>query len=453
MNLDENKRTTLLEALKNTPDDPKLLVQLAGLEFKLGCIPEALDKYKQAAILGLRTTDNKINIVKCFFHLNKFKEANVAAEQIVESGDGNAEFYSILCKIAISQKKFDLAEEYYGLSVDMDDSFMDTEIESKLRHRGQKFQIQEQELEELDDHFDDIDLIQTDFEEKDFFREIHAESGFDDIDGLPELKEHLNFKVIQQDSNPELYKKFNQRKGGSILLYGPTGCGKKKVIKALSFESGRPLYTVGNEDFGIFKNHEVRRLLTEVYQAAGISENCLLLFNNFNDLFGSKKNELRSDLSIHFHKGIKEAKTKTPNIYTIATSNAPWDLNRENFEFDKLYFVPPPMKEERKTYLQSKLSLLPASSSLKLDLIAENTFGFTYHDLKELIDKVSELSLLASLKNSKKISPITSSTLMQVATQMKASSEEWLRLASIHGRFGPNKELFNDVFYYLKHRD
>lgn len=453
MNLDENKRTTLLQALKNTPDDPKLLVQLAELEFKLGCILEALDKYKQAAILGLRTTDNKINIVKCFFHLNKFKEANVAAEQIVESGEGNAEFYTILCKIAISQKKFDLAEEYYGLSVDMDDSFTDTEIESILKHKGQKLHTQEQELIELDDHFDEIDLIQSDFEEKDFFREIHADCGFDQVDGLADLKEHLNFKVIQQDSNPELFKRFNQRKGGSILLYGPAGCGKKKVIKALSFESGRPLYDVSTEDFGLFKNHEVRRLLSEVYQAAGISENCLLLFNNFNDLFGSKKNEQFSDLSNHFHKGMKEAKMKTPNIYTLATSIAPWDLIRENFEFDKLFFVPPPLKEERKKYLQSKLNLLPASTNLKLDRVAESTFGFTYHDLQELIDKVAELSLFASLKNSKKISPITSDTLLQVAVQMKASSEEWLRLASIHGRFGTKKELLDDVFYYLKHRD
>jgi len=454
MNLDENKRSTLLEALKNTPDNPKLLVQLADVEFKLGCVLEALDKYKKAAILGYHGIENKLNIVKCFFHLNKFKEAMVAAEQIIDTGDGNAEFYSIICKIAISEEKFDLAEEFYGYSVDMDDSFADSEIEHLLKYKGQKNPHQERRSPvDLDDQYDELDLLENDLEDKSHFREIHACSGFDCIDGLADLKELLKFKVIQQDLNPQLFKQFNQRKGGSILLFGPDGCGKEKVAKSLSFDSGRPLYSIETFEFGQYKSHETRRILDELYQNAGFSENCLLLFNNLKDLFGNRKKDDCLEVAQHFHSCIKQAKTNQPNIYTIVTSICPWELDVCNFQFDKLYFVPPPMLVGRKAYLKNELKALPTVSKLNLKKIAEQTIGFTYHDLKELVDKAAEQCLQESLQASGEIKQITGKTLLNIAKTMTASSEEWLRLATIHGQFGNNKEMLKDVFHYLENRD
>ncbi len=453
MNLDENKRSTLLEALKNTPDDPKLLVQLADVEFKLGCVLEALDKYKKAAILGLYSTENKINIVKCFYHLNKFNEANVAAEQIMECGEENAEFYSILCKIAIAEKKFALAEEYYGYSVDMDDSYADSDIEYLLKHKGQQRPPSDNKsVVDIEDDFDDLDLIDSDIEEKGLFREIHTNAGLKSIDGMADIINLLEFKVIQQDQNPSLFKKFGQRKGGSILLFGPSGCGKEKMAKALSFDSGRPLFAVGTEAFGLYKSHEVKRLLDEVFITAGIRENCILLFNNLNGLFDSRQKDFRNELSTHFHEEISLAKTKTPNIYTIATSNAPWELNGSKFQFDNVVFVSPPMHQERKAYLVSTLESLPASTELNLDRVASETIGFTYHDLKKLVDKAAEQCLIKSLESGS-IKPIANSILLEIAASMQASSDEWLRLATIHGQFGANKTLLKAVFDYMDHRD
>jgi|GEM_PF-4726769 len=454
MNLNENKRSTLLEALKNTPDDPKLLVQLADVEFKLDCISEALEKYKQAAILGLDSIENKLNIVKCFYRLEKYKEAMVAAEQMIESGNDNAEFYNIICKVAIAQGNFYLAEEYYGYSVDMDDAFADGKLEKILKYKGQKQPTEEEhDFDDIDGDFDDIDLLENDVEEKGLFKEVDVESGFDCVDGLTELKQLLEFKVIQQDKNPELFKKFGQRKGGSILLYGPPGCGKEKMVKALSFESGRLLYSVETDEFKQFKSLEAKRFLDEVYHVAGINENCLLLFNNFNELFRIKKKDLSNEISGHFHSSIKKAKLKTTNIYTLATCVTPWELNYNNFQFDSIYFVPPPLFDERKKFLISQLESRPTSAtSLNLEEVASKTIGFTYHDLKELVDKVSEHCLMKSLK-SKSIEEISSDVLIEFANTMRPSSEEWLRLAKIHGEFGPYKKLLKDVFYYLENRD
>ena len=59
---------------------------------------------------------------------------------------------------------------------------------------------------------------------------------FNDVGGLDELKKIIRLKIIEPFNKPELFKKFNKKIGGGIILYGPPGCGKTFIAKATAGE-------------------------------------------------------------------------------------------------------------------------------------------------------------------------------------------------------------------------
>jgi len=61
---------------------------------------------------------------------------------------------------------------------------------------------------------------------------------FNDIGGLDEVKEVLRMEVIYPKIKSELYSLYNKKPGCGILLFGPPGCGKTLIAKALANECG-----------------------------------------------------------------------------------------------------------------------------------------------------------------------------------------------------------------------
>ncbi|MFH0929145.1 MAG: AAA family ATPase [Candidatus Aenigmatarchaeota archaeon] len=61
---------------------------------------------------------------------------------------------------------------------------------------------------------------------------------WDEVGGLDDVKEALKESVIWPLENPESFKRVGIRPPRGILLYGPAGCGKTYVVKALANEAG-----------------------------------------------------------------------------------------------------------------------------------------------------------------------------------------------------------------------
>lgn len=77
-----------------------------------------------------------------------------------------------------------------------------------------------------------------------------AESAltFADVAGLDELKARLDRSFLAPLRDPELHRRFGKKVGGGLLLYGPPGCGKTFVARALAGELGARFTAVGLTD-------------------------------------------------------------------------------------------------------------------------------------------------------------------------------------------------------------
>lgn len=65
--------------------------------------------------------------------------------------------------------------------------------------------------------------------------EQHCET-FADVGGLEDIKKKINMDFILPLQNPEYFKAFGKATGGSLLLFGPPGCGKTFIAKAIAGE-------------------------------------------------------------------------------------------------------------------------------------------------------------------------------------------------------------------------
>jgi SpoVK/Ycf46/Vps4 family AAA+-type ATPase len=104
--------------------------------------------------------------------------------------------------------------------------------------------------------------------------------GFDDIAGLDDLKRTMRLQIIEPFLRPGLFAKFKKRAGGGVLLYGPPGCGKTMMARAVASE----FIDVGISDVLNMYIGESERNLAALFDKARAKRPSVLFFDELDAL-------------------------------------------------------------------------------------------------------------------------------------------------------------------------
>ena len=232
---------------------------------------------------------------------------------------------------------------------------------------------------------------------------------FADLAGMDEEKEELR-EVVDYLRAPLKFVELGARIPRGVLLVGPPGTGKTYLAKAVSGEAGVPFYPISGSDF------------VEMYVGVGASR--------VRDLFETAK---KSPASIVFideidavgrHRGAglgggHDEREQTLNqllvemdgfgtnegVIVIAATNRPDILDPALLRpgrFDRQITVNYPDIKGREEVLKLHAKGKPFEETVKFDVIAKSTAGFTPADLENLLN---EAALLAARKMKKLIGP------------------------------------------------
>jgi AAA+ superfamily predicted ATPase len=279
-----------------------------------------------------------------------------------------------------------------------------------------------------------------------------------DVGGLDDVKKRLHLSFLSPLRNPELRLRFGKSLRGGLLLWGPPGCGKTLIARALAGELGASFYEIGLSDVLDMWIGSSERNLRAIFETARRNRPCLLFFDEM-DALGQKRSQLRGGGSAmrgvvnQMLAELDGAGTDNEGVFVLAASNHPWDIDSALLRpgrFDRSVLVPPPDRAAREAILGFHLRGRP-TERLNLGKVAKGTEGMSGADLALICEQSTETAMEESM-TSGRIQPITQRHLEDAARSVRPSIGEWLETARNYALYGNESGTYDELAAYLKKR-
>ncbi|HTJ68656.1 MAG TPA: ATP-binding protein [Actinospica sp.] len=277
-----------------------------------------------------------------------------------------------------------------------------------------------------------------------------------DVGGMEQVKRRLDAAFLAPMRNPELSRAFRKSLRGGLLLYGPPGCGKTFIARAIAGELGARFHAVTLADVLDMFIGNSERHLRDVFVAARRNAPCVLFFDEI-DALGRKRSQLANSAARgvvnQFLTELDGVDTADEGVFVLAATNAPWDVDvalRRPGRLDRTLLVLPPDRPAREAILRHHLKGRPVSG-LRLDELAKRTDGYSGADLAHVCDSAAELALMYSAASGT-VHPITMTEIESVLAQVRPSISAWLEAARNVVLYANGSGAYDELADYLKAR-
>jgi SpoVK/Ycf46/Vps4 family AAA+-type ATPase len=277
---------------------------------------------------------------------------------------------------------------------------------------------------------------------------------FDDIAGLEDLKRVVRLQIIEPFLRPGLFAKFKKRAGGGVLLYGPPGCGKTMLARAVATECRAEFMSVGIGDVLNMYIGESERNLAAIFDKARASRPCVLFFDEIDALaFARSKAQSEHTRQVvnEFLSQLDGFGADNQEVLILAATNMPWDVDsamKRPGRFSRQVFVPPPDETARAHIVELKLQGVP-HESIDSKAIAAITPHFSGADIEGLVEVAKDYVLEDHVTRNIERS-ITQPDLLRAAKEARASTLDWLRTARNLVKYAGADDSYSEVERYLK---
>ncbi|MGH8876922.1 MAG: AAA family ATPase [Stackebrandtia sp.] len=278
-----------------------------------------------------------------------------------------------------------------------------------------------------------------------------------DVAGMDAVKQRLEIAFLGPMRRPDMAAAFGKSTSGGLLLYGPPGCGKTYIARALAGQLSARFLAVEITDVLDAYRGDRERHIAEVFATARRHAPCVLFFDEM-DALGQKRSHLRHDSWLRtvvntLLNEMDSVNSRNDGVFVLGATNHPWDVDsalRRPGRFDRMVLVLPPDKPARTALLRMQLTGRPVGD-LSLDALADATVDYSGADLKHLVDSAAELALSDSMVRGE-VRPISMDDFGKVLKDVKPSTGPWLDTARNVSAFGNSDGTYDDLRDYLKHR-
>ncbi|RUS34506.1 hypothetical protein BC938DRAFT_480039, partial [Jimgerdemannia flammicorona] len=213
---------------------------------------------------------------------------------------------------------------------------------------------------------------------------------WEDIGALTFVRDELRMAVVEPIRHPEFFKRVGITAPAGVLLWGPPGCGKTLLAKAVANESHTNFISVKGPELLNKYVGESERGVRQVFARARASAPCVIFFDELDALCG-KRDDSQLD-------GVENRS----QVYVIAATNRPDMIDPAMLRpgrLDKLLYVELPTPEERYEILKKLTKRTPLTPNTELETIANDhrCEGFSGADLAALVRESAVAALRSTL--------------------------------------------------------
>jgi ATPases of the AAA+ class len=221
--------------------------------------------------------------------------------------------------------------------------------------------------------------------------------SWEDIGGLEETKRELQEMVRYPIEHRGLFEKFGMHASRGVLFYGPPGCGKTLMAKAIANECGANFISVKGPELlnAYFGGSEAN--VRDLFDKARAASPCILFFDEMDSLARARGsgsgssdtsdrviNQLLSEID-----GIGSGKT----LFIIGATNRPDILDpgiMRPGRLDQLIYIPLPDRDSRISIFKANLRKSPVADDITFEQLADVTEGFSGADITEICQRAAK---------------------------------------------------------------
>ncbi|SCU93445.1 LADA_0G03136g1_1 [Lachancea dasiensis] len=240
------------------------------------------------------------------------------------------------------------------------------------------------------------------------------------IGALNRIRVELNMAIVQPIKRPELYEKVGISAPAGVLLWGPPGCGKTLLAKAVANESRANFISIKGPELLNKYVGESERAIRQVFTRARASVPCIIFFDELDALVPRRDASLSESSSRVVNTLLTELDglNDRRGIFVVGATNRPDMIDAAMLRpgrLDKTLFVELPNFEEKLDIIRTltRTNGTPLASDVYLEEVikSESCRNFSGADLAALVRESSVLALKRSFFRSEEIHSITENNL------------------------------------------
>jgi transitional endoplasmic reticulum ATPase len=283
---------------------------------------------------------------------------------------------------------------------------------------------------------------------------VAEKTRFMHIAGMDDLKKTIRLQIVEPFINPGLFAKFRKKAGGGILLYGPPGCGKTMLARAVANECNASFLAIGISEILTAWLGESERNLALMFEKARAQKPCVMFFDEL-DALAFSRSKASSDTSRkivnEFLSQLDGFEMGNDQVLILAATNMPWDVDpamKRPGRFARQVFVPPPDAPARARIIELALESVP-HGAVDAAALAKLTGQFSGADVDALVERAKEYVLTEYLETRRE-REISQDDLVRAAAELVPSTQDWLRTARNLVKYAGGDDSYRDLERYLK---
>ena len=230
--------------------------------------------------------------------------------------------------------------------------------------------------------------------------------SWEDIGGLEDTKRSLQEMILYPLEHPDKFLKFGMSPSRGVLFYGPPGCGKTLLAKAIATECSSNFISVKGPELLTMWFGESEANVRQIFDKARQSAPCVLFFDEL-DSIGISRGKGNGGGGEAADRVINQLLTEMDgigikkNVFIVGATNRPDILDEALLRpgrLDQLVYIPLPDKKSRISILKAILRKTPMDPKINIEFIADLTEGFSGADIKELCNGVCKSAIKESIE-------------------------------------------------------
>jgi len=229
---------------------------------------------------------------------------------------------------------------------------------------------------------------------------------WEDVGGLENVKKELQEMVQYPVEFPEKFLKFGMSPSRGVLFYGPPGCGKTLLAKAIANECQANFISIKGPQLLTMWFGESEANVRDLFDKARAAAPCVLFFDELDSVAKARGGSVgdaggAADRVINQILTEMDGMGSKKNVFIIGATNRPDIIDPAILRpgrLDQLIYIPLPDEPSRMSILKSCLRKSPLSKDISLDYIAKVTQGFSGADLTEICQRACKLAIRESIE-------------------------------------------------------